>query len=146
MKVIIQRASYGKVVVNSQPIARIEEGLVVLVGLGKGDSEEVLSKMRDKIVNLRIFSDQKGHFQHSLLDIKGGLLLVPQFTLFADCSKGRRPDFGQAMEPKQASKMFDRFVELCRETGLKVETGEFGALMEVSLLNHGPVTISLEEE
>ncbi|OMH40359.1 D-aminoacyl-tRNA deacylase [Desulfurobacterium indicum] len=143
MKVVIQRVKEGKVKVNGETVGKIEKGIVVLVGFEKGDIPSFLEKMADKIVNLRIFEDSEGKMNLSLKDIKGELLLVPNFTLAADCKKGRRPSFQSSENPEIAKNMFDKFVEICRKQ-IPVETGIFGAEMEVYILNDGPVTFILD--
>lgn len=145
MKVILQRVSEASVRVDGECIASIERGLLLLVGIGEEDTPEVFAPMAEKIIQMRVFPDSAGRFHHSLLEVQGGLLLVPQFTLFANTSKGRRPDFFGAMKPPQASDYFESFVAQFRERGVsRVEQGKFGADMKVSLVNDGPVTISLE--
>ena len=145
MKVVIQRVKQASVTVNQTVCGRIEQGLVILVGIAATDSEDKLKKMAEKILNLRIFPDNNGKLSHSLLDMKFGVLLVPQFTLFADCSKGRRPNFDAAMKPPMAEELFKQFVDYFREFGVsQVQTGIFGADMEVTLVNFGPLTIGLE--
>ncbi len=143
MKVVIQRVKEGKVEVNGETVGKIGKGIVALVGFEKGDIPSFLEKMADKIVNLRIFEDSEGKMNLSLKDINGKLLLVPNFTLAADCKKGRRPSFQSSENPEIAKKMFDKFVEICREE-IPVETGIFGAEMEVYILNDGPVTFILD--
>ncbi len=145
MKIVIQRVSNASVVVENKVVGAISPGLMLLVGFGKVDTKEKLPAMAEKVANLRIFPDEKGRFHYSLLEIKGEILLVPQFTLYADCSKGRRPEFFNALEPQAATELFDLFVEEFKKLAIpKVQTGVFGAEMHVSLLNHGPVTILLE--
>ena len=144
MKVILQRVNFAKVSVEGITVGEIEKGLLLLVGFGKDDSESVLKPMAAKISNLRVFPDEKGRFHLSVLDIEGGILAVPQFTLFADTSKGRRPEFFSALAPDKAEEMFNSFVRHLKESEIaKVETGQFGAYMQVTLENDGPVTIIL---
>lgn len=145
MKSILQRVSSASVVVDGITVGSISTGIMALVGFGKDDSESKLRPMLEKILTLRIFANDLGRFDRSLIDIKGELLLVPQFTLFADTSKGRRPEFFNALAPAEASRLFEKLVTLARETpDLTVASGSFGADMKVSLTNDGPVTISLE--
>lgn len=145
MKIVLQRVSHASVRVSDRATGSVERGLMLLVGMGHGDDESKLKPMAEKIAQMRIFPDERGRFHLSLLDINGGVLLVPQFTLFADTSKGRRPEFFGAMEPGAASTLFDRFVEEFRNLKISpVGTGEFGAHMHVALENDGPVTIILE--
>ena len=145
MKVLLQRVTSASVCVDQEVIGEIEQGLLLLVGIGSDDGEENLAPMADKIANMRVFPDEKGRFHYSLQDINGSVLLVPQFTLYADTSKGRRPEFFGAMKPPEAEQMFEQFVSLFKEKGLKkIASGRFGAYMQVELVNDGPVTISLE--
>lgn len=146
MRVVLQRVSYASVKVDGKTVGEIGKGLLVLAGIGKDDTDEDLSYIANKIVNLRIFEDEAQKFNRSLLDIKGDLLVVSQFTLYADCRKGRRPGFTDAAPPEQASAMFERFVNLLREFPLKVETGVFQAMMDVNLCNYGPVTIIMDSK
>ena len=134
-----------RVEVEEKVVGEIGLGLLLLVGLGKGDNEKKLAEMAKKVANLRIFSDEAGKFQHSVLDAGGAALAVPQFTLFADTSKGRRPEFFSAMPPAEAEPLSEIFLIKLREQGIeKVEAGQFGADMQISLVNDGPVTIMLE--
>ena len=146
MRAVVQRVEESHVKVNGRIVGRIGRGLNVLLGVKKGDTEEDARKLVDKISRLRIFEDERGKFQHSLLDIKGEVLIISQFTLYANIKKGRRPSFELAEEPRRAEELYNRFVELFRETGLKVETGVFGAMMDVHIRNWGPVTIVLDSE
>ena len=142
MKIVTQRVSSASVKVNDQIVGSCHTGLLLLVGFGKEDTKETLPKAAQKIVNMRIFADESGKFNNSLLDIKGEILCVSQFTLYADTRKGNRPGFSESLEPKKANELFDLFVEELKKAGaLKVETGEFGAYMQVELINDGPVTI-----
>ena len=144
MKLVIQRVKKASVKVNNKIIGRIDQGLVVLLGVGKKDTEKEVSILVDKLSQLRLFVNKENKFDKSLLDIAGEVLVVPQFTLYADTSKGRRPYFGSAAKPKIAKPLFEKFVEILKEKGVKVEKGQFGAKMEVELINDGPVTIILE--
>ena len=145
MKVVIQRVKEASVTVNEAVCGRIAQGLVILVGIASTDSEEKLKSMAEKIINLRIFPDDNGKLNYSLLDMESAVLLIPQFTLFADCSKGRRPNFDAAMKQPMAEDLFKQFVDYFREFGVsQVQTGIFGADMEVTLVNFGPLTIGLE--
>lgn len=146
MRALLQRVSYASVVVDGEEVGRVGAGLMVLVGVGQGDEQSDIEVLARKLVNLRIFEDEQGKMNLSLLDTGGEALLVSQFTLYADCRKGRRPSFGPAMPPAEASEMFDRFVEEVRGLGVSVQTGRFGAMMDVSLCNQGPVTIMLETQ
>ena len=145
MKVILQRVSRASVEVEHQIVGAIQSGLLVLAGFGKEDNSQKLAAMAQKIVTLRIFSNDLKKFDKSLLDSGGEILIVPQFTLFADTAKGRRPEFFQALEPTLAARYFDEFSEALAQLGVsKVAKGIFGAHMLVSLENDGPVTIPLE--
>ncbi len=130
--------------VGGETVGQIGPGLVVLVGAGHGDTEAQARKLADKVVNLRIFPDEDGKFNRSALDVGAEVLVVSQFTLYADASRGRRPSFVQAAPPEVAEPLVERFVEFVREAGLKAETGRFQAMMLVRIFNDGPVTISLE--
>ena len=143
MKVVLQRVLSGKVVVSGETVGEIGQGIVVLVGFEKGDINSYIDKMVDKIVNLRIFEDAAGKMNLSVKDISGSLLIVPNFTLAADCRKGRRPSFQSSEDPERAEEMFKRFVEKCKELGVEVQTGIFGADMKVHIVNDGPVTFIL---
>lgn len=145
MKLIAQRVAGAHVVVKDEQVAKIGQGILALCGFGKDDTGACLEPMLEKIINLRIFSDSNGRFHYSLLDTEGELLLVPQFTLYADTTKGRRPEFFNAMPPQQAEEYFNSFLTLAQQRlPGKVFAGVFGAHMQVSLVNDGPVTISLE--
>lgn len=143
MKVCLQRVISGKVVVNGKVVGEIGKGIVALVGFEKGDLMSYIDKMAKKIVNLRIFEDDSGKMNLSLKEVGGELLLVPNFTLAADCRKGRRPSFQSSEEPSRAEEMFNRLVEACRNEGVNVKTGIFGADMKVHIINDGPVTFIL---
>ena len=145
MKVIIQRVNHGSVRVDGVTIGEIGKGLLLLVGFGAGDDSSKLAPMAEKIRYMRLFPDNGNKFHLSVVDIAGAVLAVPQFTLYADTSKGRRPDFFDALHPEKAEPLFNEFVEKLKAAGIRqVETGRFGAYMQVSLENDGPVTISLE--
>ncbi|MBA7678946.1 D-aminoacyl-tRNA deacylase [subsurface metagenome] len=144
MKALLQRVTEASVSVAGEVVGRIGQGLVVFVGVASGDTEKDVQFLVQKTVNLRIFADEAGKFNLSALDIKGGLLLVSQFTLMADTRKGRRPSFVEAAPPAQAEELFEQFVEQARATGLRVETGRFQQYMQVEIHNDGPVTILLD--
>ena len=144
MKILLQRVSGASVKIGGRPVALIGRGLVVLVGVAAGDAEKDIEYLVSKMAELRIFTDECGKFNLSALDIEADLLLVSQFTLLADTSKGRRPSFTDAAPPEEAEPLFDKFVERARQTGLKVETGRFAAHMQVEIHNDGPVTITLD--
>lgn len=146
MRLLVQRVSQARVVVAGETIGAIGRGLVVLVGFTHGDGEAELALLTRKLVGLRIFEDEAGLSNLDLEQVGGGLLLVPQFTLYADCRRGRRPSFTPAAQPEAAEALFARFVEEVRESGLPVECGRFGAEMQVELRNDGPFTILLDSE
>ena len=146
MRALLQRAAWGRVSVDGVVVGEIGDGLVILLGVLQGDQEEQATTLAKKIVDLRIFEDQEGRMNQSLLDVGGEALVVSQFTLYADCRKGRRPFFGNAEEPARARTLCDRFVQAMRALGTNVETGRFGAAMKVELCNEGPVTILLDTE
>jgi D-tyrosyl-tRNA(Tyr) deacylase len=141
---LLQRVSSASVTIDGMEVGRIGPGLCVLVGVAAGDTEKDIDYLVSKITGLRIFADDTGKFNLSLLDIKGELLLVSQFTLLADTRHGRRPGFTDAASPEQAERLFNLFVEKAKATGLKVETGRFQAYMQVNIVNDGPVTIILD--
>ena len=146
MRAILQRVSKGKVTIENQVNGAISSGLVILLGIGHGDTETQLDLMVSKIINLRIFSDADGKFNLSALDVKAEILVISQFTLYADCHKGRRPSFTDAARPEMAAPMCEAFVAKIQATGLTVQTGIFGADMLVEIHNSGPVTIWLDSK
>ena len=146
MKIILQRVSSASVVVRGETVAAINKGLMVLVGIKEGDTEAAAEWLTKKILNMRIFEDAQGKMNRSVTDIEGDLLLVPNFTLYADATRGNRPGFSAAEAPGKARSLYYYLVEHTKEsTSLNVKTGEFGAHMSVELINDGPVTISLEK-
>lgn len=144
MKVVVQRVSEARVTVEDRIVGEIGQGLMLLVGVGHEDTESDLVWMADKLTGLRIFEDEAGKMNLSVTDVGGAILSVSQFTLFGDCRKGKRPNFMGAARPEQAESMYDRFNGLLRERGVRVETGKFGAMMDVALVNDGPVTIIVD--
>ncbi len=144
MRVVLQRVLQGRVSVGGQKVAEIGQGVVVLLGIGPQDGQEQLSYLVEKIVNLRIFEDDQGKINRSLLDVKGEAIVVSQFTLYADTRKGRRPSFTDAALPDTARPLVERFAKAMRSHGVATQTGEFGAHMLVEIANDGPVTIWLE--
>ena len=144
MKVVLQRVARASVSVGGEDIATISRGLLVLFGAEKNDDESKVIFLAEKILNLRIFSDEKGKMNLSCLDISGEILVVSQFTLAGDCSKGRRPGFDNAAPPNEAKSLYQNFIHQISKSGLNVNTGEFGADMQVELINDGPVTFTLE--
>jgi len=146
MRVVLQRVKYGKLSVKDQLISEIGRGLLILLGIGEDDADGDIDWLVKKVVNLRIFDGKEGKLNKSILDIDGEILLVSQFTLFADCRKGRRPSFDKALKPEKAEELFDRFYKTLTAEGIKVEKGIFGAEIEIELINYGPVTISLDSK
>lgn len=147
MRVLLQRVSSASVHVGAEQLGKIGRGLVLLAGFGADDDASVIAPMAEKLCGLRVFEDDAGRFQHSVNEIQGGLLVVPQFTLYGDTRRGRRPDFTGALEPGRASALFDELVTAieAHATG-RVSRGRFGAHMAVQLVNDGPVTLMLERE
>lgn len=147
MKVMVQRVLSANVTVSGENIGKIGRGLLLFVGFTDGDNPSTVQQLANKAVNLRIFPDQTGRLQHSVLQVNGEILTIPQFTLYADTSRGRRPDFTKALQPKYASLLFDQFVEtLSGLIDAPVAQGKFGADMKVSLVNDGPFTVMLAKE
>jgi D-tyrosyl-tRNA(Tyr) deacylase len=144
MRLVLQRVKSGSVLVAGHAVAEIGNGLVILLGIGPGDGEEQARSLSEKITNLRIFEDEQGKMNRSLLEVGGQAIVVSQFTLYADARKGRRPSFTGAALPEVARPLVERFAELLREQGVPTQTGEFGAHMLVEIENDGPVTIWLE--
>ncbi len=146
MKAVVQKVSKASVKVQEKIIGEIMTGLVVLLGVGHNDTEKDADYLSDKIINLRIFEDDNGKMNNSLLDVKGELLVVSQFTLLGDCKKGRRPSFANAAPADRANILYEYFISKTRGKSVKTETGKFQALMDISLVNNGPVTILLDTE
>ncbi|PLR93751.1 D-aminoacyl-tRNA deacylase [Bacillus sp. T33-2] len=146
MRVVVQRSKEASVTVDGEITGSIRHGFVVLVGVTHGDKGEDAAFLADKVANLRVFEDTGGKMNLSLLDAAGEVLSVSQFTLYGDCRKGRRPNFMEAARPEHAVKIYDAFNHHLREKGLKVETGVFGAMMDVKLTNDGPVTLIIESK
>jgi D-tyrosyl-tRNA(Tyr) deacylase len=144
MRAVVQRVAWARVRVAESVVGEIGPGLLVLLGAQRGDAEPDVERLAEKTVHLRVFEDEAGALNRSLLEIGGALLVVSQFTLLGDCRKGRRPSFIDALEPVAAEALCTRFVELCRGHGAPVETGRFRAMMEVELCNSGPVTLLLD--
>jgi len=145
MRALIQRVISGKVTVAGKPVAEIRHGLVVLLGIGQGDTEEQAKFLAEKIATLRIFEDSASKFNLSLLDVRGSAIVVSQFTLYGDTRKGRRPSFSEAARPELAEPLVEKFAEFLRAQGVPSQTGIFGAYMVVEIENDGPVTIWLEK-
>lgn len=146
MRCVVQRVSRASVTVDKEIVGKIDQGLLVLWGVGEKDEDADCRWLVDKVVGLRIFEDEEGKMNRSVLDVKGEILMVSQFTLYGDCRKGRRPSFSSAAAPEKAKALFDQAVAYIKEYGLKVETGIFQADMQVELINDGPVTLLLDSE
>lgn len=146
MRAVVQRISRGRVVVNGQVSGAIDEGLLVFLGVEKKDTIEDAEYMAEKTVNLRIFEDENGKMNLSVIDVGGKILAVSQFTLFGDCRKGRRPSFTEAASPEMAGGLYRDFIDKCKELGVGVETGVFQTHMTVHLINDGPVTILIDSK
>lgn len=146
MRVVVQRSKEAYVEVQGKTVGRIDHGLVLLVGIKHDDTLEDIQYVANKIVNLRVFEDEQGKMNRSLLDAGGAILSISQFTLYGDTRKGRRPSFIDAAKPEKANELYKAFNEILREKGVIVETGSFGAMMDVHLTNDGPVTLILESK
>ena len=145
MKLVIQRVTSSSLYIEGSLISQIKQGLVVLIGISKSDSENVIDKLVKKLLNLRVFEDENSKMNYSILDIEGEILLVSQFTLYADTRKGNRPSFINAADPKNAEPLYNKFLEKLHITlGDNIKTGRFGANMQIELVNDGPVTIIIE--
>lgn len=144
MKFVIQRVTHASVTVDRDVLGKIEKGFMVLIGIEDSDTQAVADKMISKMLGLRIFEDEEGKMNLALKDVDGGLLLISQFTLYADCKKGNRPSFVKAGKPDMAEPMYEYIIEKCREQIKNTQKGQFGADMKVELLNDGPVTIVLD--
>ncbi len=146
MKLVIQRVTHASVTVDNNVIGKIGKGYMVLIGVSDTDTKEIADKMLDKMIKLRIFEDENGKTNLSLADVGGELLLISQFTLYANCKKGNRPSFIEAGSPDHANVLYEHIIEKCKERVEVVEQGEFGAEMKVELLNDGPFTVILDSE
>jgi D-aminoacyl-tRNA deacylase len=146
MRAVVQRVTEASVRVGGEVCGAIGPGLLVLLGVGRGDSEKEAEMLAEKIANLRIFDDEQGQMNRSLLDVGGAMLVVSQFTLFGDCRKGRRPSYGTAAPPEEAKQLYEEFVARVRHRQIPVATGIFQAMMDVALTNNGPVTLLLDTE
>ena len=144
MRLLIQRIKEAKVSVDGEEIGKVGAGLCLFLGVAKGDTTEDADAFAEKIAQLRIFEDENGKMNRSLRDVRGEILVVSEFTLYGDCTKGRRPSFSQAAPPPEAERLYDYFVQRLKELGVKVATGRFQAKMEVSLINDGPVTFMID--
>lgn len=146
MKLVIQRVKEASVEIEGKINGKINQGFMVLVGITNDDSEEIVDKMVNKLINLRIFEDENEKLNLSLMDVKGEILSISQFTLYANCKKGRRPSFLDAAKPDISKPLYEYFNKCLRDNGVHVETGVFGAMMNVSLINEGPTTIILDSK
>ncbi|ALC89828.1 D-tyrosyl-tRNA(Tyr) deacylase [Bacillus sp. FJAT-18017] len=146
MKAVVQRSKQASVTVDGEVVGSIPKGLVVLLGVTHEDTEKDAAFLADKIANLRIYEDEEGKMNLSLLDVGGDILSVSQFTLYGDCRKGRRPNFMAAARPEVANGLYETFNSMLRDKGITVETGRFGAMMDVSLVNDGPVTLIIDSK
>ena len=146
MRFLIQRVSEAKVVIDNEETGSIGKGFAVLIGIADGDTKETADRLIKKMTGLRIFEDEEGKTNRSLSDVNGSLLLISQFTLYADCKKGNRPSFIRAGAPDESEALYDYIVEECQKTGFPVQTGVFGADMKVSLTNDGPFTVMLDSQ
>ena len=145
MKALVQRVKKASVTIDDKLYSKIDHGLLVFLGVQKGDSPENADKLAQKLVNLRIFEDENDKMNLSLKDVNGQMLVVSQFTLCGDCKKGTRPSFDNAELPDKANELYEYFVSKIKEQGIKVQTGSFGAMMDVELINDGPVTFMVEK-
>lgn len=145
MKCLIQRVKHASVTIDGKLYSKIGNGILALLGVEKGDTRENAEKLADKVTKLRIFEDENDKMNLSLLDVKGEMLIVSQFTLCGDCKKGTRPSFDKSEKPELANQLYEEFVTIVQNAGIKTATGKFGAMMEVELLNDGPVTFMLEK-
>lgn len=144
MRALIQRVKEARVIAEESCVGEINKGLLVFLGIREGDTTENIDYLVNKIINLRIFNDDKGKMNLSLLDVKGEMLIVSQFTLYADCSRGRRPSYSEAAKPDLANSLYEEFIKKVKHENIHVQSGVFGAYMDVELINDGPVTIMIE--
>lgn len=146
MRAVVQRVTKGNVEIEGNIVGSVNKGLAVLLGVSDKDTKDDVTYMVEKILNLRVFDDEEGKMNFSLLDIQGELLVVSQFTLYGDCRKGRRPNYMAAAKPEIADELYNEFVKLCRAQNVKTETGVFQADMKVNIINDGPVTLIVDSE
>ncbi len=146
MRAVVQRVSRARVLIDGKQISSINMGLVILLGVKRGDREEDVRWLAEKCINLRIFEDTHGKFNLSSRDVKGEILVVSQFTLYGDCRKGRRPDFIEAAPPETAEILYNNFISILRNSELNIQSGVFGARMEIEIHNDGPVTLIIDSE
>jgi D-tyrosyl-tRNA(Tyr) deacylase len=144
MKIVLQRVLRSSVSVDDEVVGEIGQGLMILFGAEKGDGDEAVNALAEKVLNLRIFADDQGKMNRSCLDVEGEILVVSQFTLAGDCSRGRRPGFDNAAAPEEAERLYHNFIKKLVESKLKIQKGRFGAHMQVDIVNDGPVTFILE--
>lgn len=144
MKVLVQRVKKASVTIDNKIFSSINQGILAFVGIEKGDSLDFAEKLSKKIVNLRIFPDENNKMNKSLIDIQGQILIVSQFTLCGDCKKGTRPSFDNSEEPQIANNLYEKFIQFVKDYNVDVKTGKFGAMMDIELINDGPVTFILE--
>ncbi|HPT40855.1 MAG TPA: D-aminoacyl-tRNA deacylase [Candidatus Gastranaerophilaceae bacterium] len=145
MKALIQRVKKASVEIDGKIYSQIKSGLLVFLGVSKSDTKENAQKLAQKVLSLRIFEDEHGKMNKSVLDVQGEILIVSQFTLLGDCKKGTRPSFDDAASPENAKKLYEEFVKIISDSGTRVKTGKFQAMMDVSLINDGPVTFMIEK-
>lgn len=145
MKLVVQRVKYASVIIDNNIVGKIDDGFMVLVGITDTDTKETCDYLADKLIKLRVFDDENGNINNDIKSINGKLLLISQFTLYADCTKGNRPSFYKAAKPEISKPLYEYFCDKCKDLGVEVEKGIFGADMKVELLNDGPVTIILEK-
>ena len=146
MRAVVTRVASAAVAIEGRTVGAIDRGFLVLLGVGSEDTQAVCDKLAEKVCNLRVFEDENGKMNRSLEDVGGQVLVVSQFTLYGNCKKGRRPEFLAAARPEVAVPLYEKFVSLCRDKGFHVETGEFGASMEVASVNDGPVTLIVDTD
>ncbi len=143
MKIVLQRVKQASVTIDGELYSEIDKGFLILIGIEKGDTNEIIERYADKVTKLRVFADDNDKMNLSIKDINGSILVVSQFTLAGDCKKGTRPGFDRSAPPDEANRLYEYFVTLIKSSGIPVKTGVFGAMMEVSLINDGPVTFIL---
>ena len=146
MRAVLQRVNKSRVVVGNKTEGEIDKGILIFLGIGKEDTEDDIYYLADKIIGLRIFEDENGKMNLSIKSINGSLLVVSQFTLFGDCRKGKRPSFDKAAKPEEAKKLYNIFIDYLKKTQLNVQTGKFQAMMDVEIVNDGPVTLMLDSK
>ena len=143
MKIVLQRVKEASVKINGEIYSEINKGFLILIGIEKGDNKEIIERYADKVIKLRIFPDENDKMNLSIKDVNGSILIVSQFTLAGDCKKGTRPSFDKSAPPDEAQKLYEHFISLIKDYNVPVKTGIFGAMMEIGLINDGPVTFIL---